>query len=322
MTIRINILLHFITVIILAFLLILSNFSQSIGELLPLDKHGRYIWKQEPFRIFFYPEGEHAVSNVDINNNGISDFVEDVAIQLLTARHVFEISGFPDPLLSQRYPGVKYIDVRIFSESKMNNARGLAFDESSSANDPDNPQARSLIIYVLKDINPKKNLTPAHEYFHQIQNGMTYFKNGWYYEGMARWSEDSLGSSEYNKQENSNALLLKLNNENWLSELFSKRYEAADMLWKPLVISLSQDSSSLPVDDPVLSRKYSDGTPVMRDYSFKGTDFMIKILSLLREADKNAFRERGYDKWSEKNQRNPDNNSYIIQKINTLLIKH
>ena len=313
--------LNLISALILLSSLIFPCFAQSNGELLPLDKHGRYTWKREPFRIFFQIEGEHAVSSDDLNNNGVPDFIEDVATQLITARHVFHVTGFPDPLLSQRYPEVKYIDVRIFSQSKMNNARGLAFDETSSANDPAAPRARSLIIYVLKDIDPKKNLTPAHEYFHQIQNGISYFKNGWYYEGMARWSEDSLGSPTYNNQVHLSSISDKLDDGNWLSDLFSKRYEAADMFWKPLVLSYPDSFFKLPEDDLLLKNQYSDGTPVLKDYSFIGANFMKDLLFLLHEADKRTFMEMKYDKWSEKNQRNPDNNPYIIQEIKTLMNK-
>lgn len=74
---------------------------------------------------------------------------------------MFKLAGFPDPLVSFRYPNIKYIDVRIFSESKMNKARGLTFDESSSAQDYGDKKARSLVIYILRDIDPKKKRNPG-----------------------------------------------------------------------------------------------------------------------------------------------------------------
>jgi len=38
-----------------------------------------------------------------------------------------------------------------------------------------------------------KNLSPAHELFHLIQYGATYFKNGWFLERQTRSSEHALG---------------------------------------------------------------------------------------------------------------------------------
>jgi len=240
--------------------------------------------------------------------------VEDIATQLQVAHHIFcNIFGFPDPLDSPRYSNLKYIDVRVFSASRLSGAHGLAFDASSPAADPEDLQARSLIIYILRDLDPKRNVTPAHEYFHQIQNGATYFKNSWYYEGMARWAEDALVirapvSADMQDLEES------LRDEAWLDVLYKSGYGAARLLWIPLAEAVNEDTN-LPRDDPILNMTYTDGSPVLSDFRFAGARFMRSLLIRLGQADQQAFVEQGYQSWSTQNRHDPANNGYIIEAI-------
>ncbi len=65
----------------------------------------------------------------------------------------------------------------------------------------------------------KKTLTPSHEYFHILQNSYTMFKNRWYSESTARWSE-SIFKKGAAKQDN------LPNSQKQIKELFDKTYDA------------------------------------------------------------------------------------------------
>lgn len=167
--------------------------------------YGAYsIWQQGFFRIRFMREGKEAVPPADANNNGCPDYVEDVAVQLTAAHHVFcRIAGLRSPLDSPRYAGVRYVDVVIRDKAAIGGRNGVAYDEPvlrpdpkglpESVPDSDLPRVPVLVIAISRAIDPKMNPTPAHEYFHQIQNGMTHFKNPWFYEGMAAWAQTVAG---------------------------------------------------------------------------------------------------------------------------------
>lgn len=285
------------------------------GELIAPDKHGRYIWKVDRFRIFFQKEGEHAVPETDVNNNGIPDFVENIAIQMQVAHHIFcNLVQFPDPLTSKRYSNTHYIDVRLFSPTKMKEANGIAFDKASPSGEK---RRRSLIIYISTKIDPKTNFTPTHEYFHQVQNGVTYFKNPWFYEGLARWSEDAVGDRGIIKsQDDQNKNIFKvLGNDQEMKLIFQGSYHVEQALWLPLIKSLTETKYQLPKNDPILNTKYTDGSAVMKDFSFDGAPFIRRYLLTLGKASQNSYIKNNFDKWSEENQRSPLNNQYILQAL-------
>ena len=163
----------------------------------------------------------------------------------------------------------------------------------------------------------KKNVTPAHEYFHQIQNSVSYFKNAWYYEGLARWSEDSLISRK-RVTEDLIRLRQMLDNDTELTDLYNSNYNAAQLFWQPFATLLGNEMI-FPAKDPIVHAKYTDGSAVMKDFSFFGAHLISNFLKLLGDADKRAFREQNYDVWSEKNQRNEANNLYIVRALKEFL---
>jgi hypothetical protein len=282
---------------------------------LPGDVPGLHILSQGFFRIKFYTEGEHAVPNTDVNKNGIPDFVEDVGRQLHVAHHVFcTLSGFRSPLQSPRYPRLAYVDVNIRSRVSMRKANGIAYDEAQSARDPSSPGARAIVITVAADITPPKNHTPTHEYFHQIQNGMTHFKNRWFYEGTARWSEDALGNRPFVAADQT-VLGGDLSDSAGQNKLLGMSYDAAKAFWIPLANLCPAASIALPENDPVLDLKYSDGSPVMKDRVFTGAAMMKAALEEMAAIEKVPFDTYCYGKWTEDNQRNEKNNRYILEAV-------
>jgi hypothetical protein len=288
------------------------------------------VWQQGFFRIKFTREGEHAVPPEDLNNNGCPDFAENVARQLMVAHYVFcVLNGFLPPLESPRYAGARYVDVGIYGRSKVKGA-GVNFDEPGLAPDFAGlteesaretpaaalPKARILSMGISRDIHITRNSTPAHEYFHHIQNGMNRFKNSWFYEGMARWSQDSLDFWKTHGKGGKNPLEL-LDDPQAVEELVALAYKAADVFWAPLARHCAEGSAPLPADDPVLNLTYVDGTPIMKDKIFIGARMMLAVLQEMGAAEGAAFTALGYESWTEANQRNPGNNAFILESART-----
>jgi hypothetical protein len=285
------------------------------GRALVSNPEGESVWQQGFFRIIYHTKGEHAVPSTDINANGVPDYVEDAATQLAVSHHIFcNIGGFQNPLESPRYAGANYLRVLVYNRARLKGASGLCFDEPSLAPDysatpkdgarPALPRVRVITLWISHDIDPKKNLTPSHEYFHHIQNGMTHFKNPWYYEGMARWSEDALGvRPEFPLHDPLRDIP---------HGLFAASYDAASMFWNPLSRLCANTDIPLPDDDPVLRFTYTNGKPVLRDRKFSGARLLREILERLAVLEKEPFLRYNYGDWSEANQRNQLNNPYII----------
>lgn len=294
---------------------------------------GQYsIWQHGFFRIKFMREGAEAVPSADLNNNGCPDFVEDVAVQLLAAHYIFcEVGGFSSPLESPRYKDVRYIYVVIRGDEALNRANGLAFDEPDTQIDTLNaprsvadnklPKVPVLTIGLNRKIDPQKNFTPAHEYFHQIQNGMTYFKNPWFYEGMAVWAETALSGKLHSPiptTATSRKALTKFVSDTVQQEkVLATSYRAYRMIWQHV-------ASFCPNGDVTFSREqllqsktfaYTDGSPVIKAERLQAGLIMRQILERLDAEDNAAFARFDYKSWTETNQRRKENNSYIVNAV-------
>jgi hypothetical protein len=173
---------------------------------------------------------------------------------------------------------------------------------------------------IGRHVDARKNITPSHEFFHLIQYGATYFKNPWYLEGLARWSEhglapDGVGESKYSargpfpQRAEHRALL------------FDMSYDAEFVLWNPIA-SRADRKGEIPRDRmPVELRllRYSDGKAVLGDHVLNAAPLMREILVELGRCDDTVFKEQGYKEWSEESQLSPKNDPYIYQAIMDVL---
>ena len=94
-------------------------------------------------------------------------------------------------------------------------------------------------------------------------------------------------------------------------------YDASEHFWNPLCAKLDA-KGSLPDGaalQQVQAMKYVDGTPVLKDLKFTGWEFIRDVLAELAKADDVAFRELGYDRWSEESQRSAKNDAYILRAV-------
>lgn len=262
-------------------------------------------------RIHYHLSGEHAVDPADANANGVPDQVEDVMTQVLAARMVFvEVLGFPEPMKTERFRTASFIDIHLRSKDvlKMN---GVAYDELQRYQKPGDPEGTlSIGFSVATSVKAPGNLTPAHEFFHLIQYSTTYFKNRWFLEGTARWSERALGTGDLGPARLLGSWPLS---QACKTEIEGMTYEASEHLWNPLAKRMAGEVT-LP-DSPALDRlramRYTDGSPVLKDDQLAGSDFIREVVSQLGHADDRAFQEQGYDRWSEENQRSEKNPAYL-----------
>jgi hypothetical protein len=304
------------------------------------ESRGFQMREYDFFRIHYSVRGLHAVPRAPGDDGDCPDQVEDVAVQLLAAHHVFcELAGFRHPLDSPFFPGRRYIDVFLFHQGILGGRnKGVSFSVPVPANDPADSRAQASSIHLLRDFNARHNVTPAHEYFHQIQNGMTRITNAWFYEGMARWSQEALDiqfpvpltgqksgplmlpepSLNYPRSHApdypQHRPLAVLYNPAALADILKESYHAAQLLWIPLANCLPDAEARLPAGDVLLRARYSDGTPVMKNHVFRGARFMRTVLEELEREQAAIYRKNGFrGGWTSKNRRDPRNNRYILE---------
>lgn len=243
------------------------------------------LYKQ--FRIFYSLSGKDKLPDdqqADHDNNGVPDFVESIGRRLVDADHIFRHDvKLTAPLDSKRYYGkAHYIDVNIvtFSKSYKRPQNGIAYDGTPTFNRSLTGQSSVKVLAIdLSGMVDLKTNTVEHELFHLYQNGYTYFKNRWFTEGTARWSESLL------KGRIGSAHTLPDNAEQ-REELFRSSY-AASRFWNQLI--LTHDSENL------------------------GKRFIRMLLIRLSHMDDVAAKERGIatDSWPEAEQKSKENDIYI-----------
>jgi len=300
-------------------LFVQCNFAQ---ERTPLTEH----FVAGKVRVFYAVEGLAAVPPADANANDVPDHVEDVAKQVWATHVLFcDVLEFPDPFKSERFPGLTCLELRIWDRSEIGGGNGVAFESAQRARDiPEGGRDdRALVMSIGKHVDARKNITPAHEFFHLIQYSTTYFKNSWYLEGMARWSEHALGGDGVGdaKYQARGPWPQVPNN---LSQLFTMSYDAEHLLWNPIAVR-SDRRGLIPrqkVPQPLQNLRYSDGSQVLNDYVLNAPALMKDILLELAKQDDIAYEALGYREWSEENQRSSKNNPHIYQGIMDALRRH
>jgi|GEM_PF-871995 len=276
-----------------------------------------------PIRVFYVKTGKDAVPSADVDRSGVPDCVEDIAKQVWAAHQLFcKVLKFPDPFKSERYRGVTCIQVSL---RDLGGGNGLAFTASQRARKiPEGkPTDRAIVLAVNSKLNPMRNITPAHEMFHLVQYGATYFKNGWFLEGMARWAEHALAREGLGKIKYSP-------NGPWPQgrryfQLLTKmRYDAEHVLWNPIAHRTGRDTvlSDRLLGKQLASLRYSDGSPVLRDRTLRGALIMRDIVIELGKLDDVAFHDLKYDRWNDKNSRSPENDPYIYKAVMDVLRRH
>lgn len=290
----------------------------------PADDIARPAWQasrvaldrclaREEFRIFFTLEGKDALpepARADADGDGTPDRIQDLALQLITARQMYvEVMGLRHPFLGPRYRGrVRFFDVHVL-EMPNNGTAGDAIVNYQRPTDPTGG-VEVLTIDIDRDIGAR-NLTPAHELFHEFQNGYTLFKNGWYTEGTARWSEHAF-------REGAGPAGTLPRNSSEVERLFSQRYEASGF-WNALARA-ADATGEIRVPAPLMAARYiGDPKPIIEDARVHGVALIRALLEELDRADDVASLEGGLDPldWPEARQRGAENNPAIWKAVTT-----
>lgn len=297
---------------VLAFTSIVSAQQKKKTE---LKEH--YVF--EYVRVFYVKEGTGAVSPVDVDKNGVPDQVENVAKQVWAAHQLFcRVLKFPDPFESERFKSPNCIQVSIRDRKEMGGNNGIAFSSAQRARKiPEGtPKDRCIVMSISSQLDPTKNVTPTHETFHLVQYGATQFKNPWFLEGMARWSEhatgkDGIGEIKYSPRGPWPQIPAHLAQ---LPKLGSK---SEHVLWNPIAARTDRDGflSTKMLGKELADLNYADGTPVLRDRFLQGGKVMRDIIVELSKLDDEAFKDLKHEEWTEENRRAPENNPYIYKAV-------
>ncbi len=264
-------------------------------------------------RVFYSLRGPDALpprKRVDVNRNGIPDRIENVLLQLKVADAVYRRAlNLRSPLDSPRYRDrVKYLDVHVLG-GDMKGYRGRAYDALINFRKPidGGRPTRVLFIDIKADLSDA-NLTPAHELFHQYQNGYTLFKNRWFTEGMARWVESALARGDGRRG-------------GWprtrsdVRSLWKKSY-AASRFWAEFAHRYER-TRKLSLSGEITRMKYVGGGRIVRDLNFRGPGLVRRVLEALDRADDVVSRREGLKKtwWRESRQRSSVNNPDIWRAV-------
>lgn len=300
-----------LVIILLPFFLATTVHAQSGRD--SLDK----VYQLDPFRIFYTLSGKHALPvehREDRNNNAIPDYVEHLGLKLSAANILYiDTFGLTSPLENKRYKGkAKYIDVHLLSIE----GRGSGGDEVVKYKYRmfKDKSYRVLVIKLSNNLRAQ-TMTPPHELFHLFQNGYTMFKNRWYTEGTARWSEYAFKKGVGKGQSLPSSAEA-------LSVLVKQDY-GASVFWNRLAYLCDRNAGQFTL--PKLpQQQVASYPPVFEDNTVHGYGFIKNLLENLQSQSDKVTKERGYTAyaWDENDQKfNPDNHVPIFcavkQAINT-----
>ena len=228
----------------------------------------------DEFAIHYTSHGRHAIQDLtDRDGNKQPDLIDDLALQLTTARILYGQSfGLQHPLDQPRYAKAKHINVFVLALEKGN---GLAFDEVVGERIGLQTMPCALRLFVSNKLRFSSNVTAAHELFHLYQYGYSMFKSRWYLEGMARWVE--LAFRDRTAQEERSA-----QNVHWAcDDVYGSTYTASTY-WAQQARSFAAQATVVP--DTIRSRRYSDGSRVVRETGLPGKQLILHALRGLATA--------------------------------------
>ena len=239
------------------------------------------------FRVFYSMSGIEKLPQArrhDLNAKHVPKFIDSIGKRLIAADNFFKYDvNLVPPLNSKRYRGkAQYIDINVlnFSNHKKGPKNGVAYDGTPKFNRRKSGKASARVLAI--DLSSNLNLnthTVEHELFHLYQNGYTYFKNRWYTEGTARWSELIMK----NRIGQNQALPKTMAEKN---ALFKKSY-SANSFWNELMLTVDKKN--------------------------QGKVFIKRLLEQLSVVDDIAAKQHGIagNRWKESEQKSRKNNHYI-----------
>jgi len=288
-----------------------SLFANWKSEREDLDK----VYKIDKFRVFYTLNGKNKLKDkTDTNKNNIPDIVENIALQLDTANKLFSnVLGFKQPFFSERYKNnVQYIDIHLLSLKYS----GESGDGVIQYNYKIIKQNTKTLSIAISNTIKAENLTPLHELFHAYQNGYSMFKNRWYTEGTARWSEFSF-KKRTGKQHNLPSTAKQI--EKLLNRSYGAKY-----FWNRLLFLCATNDKGFKLPKNLKNRVYiGTNKKIIEDNTLFGYKFLEKFLAKLDIYDDIATKKRGFINynWREKEQKSFQNNPYILKALKDTIVE-
>lgn len=251
-----------------------------------------------PYKVYFAVGGPHSIiGKKDLTQDEeqkLSLRLERLKRQIRNADQVYQQAlNLTPPLSSRRYSDVEGIHMHIMDLGKTNGTAGDAPNRFRYRFF--NDRERVLITALTPRWQPP-NLTPAHEVFHLYQYGYTFFKNGWFLEGLAVSAQNHFGLKRWKTQ----ALPKDVRA---LEKLMKRRYSAGPF-WSQLSVLCDPGCQKGP-------------TPC-------GRSLVSPLLEQMAREDLIAARDRKLnpEDWPEKEQKSPANQPYILSALRKTLLTH
>ena len=259
----------------------------------------------DDFHIFYSLQGRDALKfQYDSSGSGVPDSIKDIAVQLQAAKYLYSsVLGLRFPLRQKIYAQARQINVYVLTLPKGN---GLAFYRVASETMSDGTQLPCGLKFVLNAaLEPARNVTPAHEFFHLYQYGYAVFKQKWYLEGMARWMENSFKAPEKNTRR---LVALPTCESN-----FSRSYDAANY-WASFA---GDQFANIALPVAAQHFRYSDGSPVLVAQAVEGGGMLQPFFNQLARNSVAQSRQMNLAniRWSGAQQRDPQFNGVICQAL-------
>lgn len=280
------------------------------------------VYQSDEFRVYYSvdPKSPDYLKNqVDLNENGIPDIVENVVIQASSTSESLRHLGFKHPLESDRYKNkAKFIDIHLIS---MNGNGSAGENAINYYNQKNKNNTCSLTIAIRNSIDFPGNYWTIvnHELFHLYQYSYTQFKGGWFLEGMTNSMERLFKKGPQGGLTKATTLLPSTQ-----TELDEKVYSVAyNELWARLAFLSDQSNGQLKLPNELLNRTYIDGSKVFKDEQLKGYIFFRTVLENMGELANDLSKNKSWDKhhWKESNQISPLNRPHMLKVIQVTMIQ-
>lgn len=304
-------------IILMSILFLVVACSQSTGGWKDEREKLDHVFVFGNFRIFYTLQGQNAlIDTSDKDRNSVPDIVEDIALQLQVADRLYrDVINLTDPFHSKRYGGtIKTIDVHILDSRHRGESGDAVIAYNYKKIKPPLPPGDSLTITLSRSMKTG-NLTPAHELIHAYQNGYTMFKNRWFTEGTARWSEYAFKEGTGDER--------KLPDNGYdLNDLLTKTYDAK-YFWNRLFHLCSGNDGTIELPADLRNSSYiGNREKIIQGNDLNGINLMRNLLENLDSYDDRAAADKGLDQfsWKESDQKSPDNNRYIVMALKKTIL--
>ena len=242
----------------------------------------------------------------EFSNTAAIKEVPDAVINLsrqLSAANNFFLSNLhlSSPLLHSPYKFVDTINV-FYSKIKLD---GFAFSSPSREIIANGETTRcGLKIIFNSRLDPTKSTAPAHELFHLYQYRYSQFKQGWYLEGLARWSESIF-------RRRNDIAINEVTRDN--CNLFFNDTYHANVFWRSIAVHYPD----IKITGSQRQLTYLNNDRIFKEIEFTGGGLIKKLLVNLEKASFDMSKVRGFQpfNWPVSARRSADLNPFICQHI-------